>query len=736
MTGFIAWDGAASWAGQRRLVALAALALAWVGGPLVRPHDAACQLSAVEPAAAAIDPLTTGTLTAEQAARIVRDQELKPRFPSSGGEAEVQAALQAVGVPADDINRLLLHNNAFFHPKGDLGMYARHIKLNLADMASGELEVRRLLLSQHPAYGAIANRFADFLHLGLTAVPPDVADALSEFKGTVCLPRLQRLESARLAKVLGRQKLVVLRCVTSISDAAAAALAEGEAHIEAPLLTELDSEPLARKLAGRADLALPMLRTLGPRAAAGLAAGQGTIALPELRSLGSGVAQAIAGSRARFMFSLLNLTPAEADILARGQVRLAVSQIGIDSPGLLDKIVASGPSVNMAAPTLSEASARVLATCTGVVVLPNVTTLSPEAADALAAMPADLHIYRLSSLTSVPLAEKLAGQRNGIGLRLPLKSLTAEIAAILARSEGHLMLDVESLDPKAAAALAAHAGPLSLPRLTRLDSPLLAERLAAPVTSLAAVVSITPEAVAVLVRGATESLQLGIPKPDDALLASLSSCAGHLLLPAVESLTPAQLAILEKAGCRSLMLGAKQLAPEVVPQLEKLPMELRLPLVRTLSEETIAALADSPLRVGLAGLDVKALPAGALERLVSNPRVEGSFYWPLTRLTVAMAAGLAGRPGPVLLGNLEALDTPDAVAIATRLAAKQGPLVIPKLKRLSPKTLSALLDKVDIEIPRVSDLELINKPDGSPTDDFVLPPGYEDRKTTPPVRGR
>ena len=88
------------------------------------------------------------------------------------------------------------------------------------------------------------------------------------------------------------------------------------------------------------------------------------------------------------------------------------------------------------------------------------------------------------------------------------------------------------------------------------------------------------------------------------------------------------------------------------------------------------------------------------------------------------------------LGELEAIDTPDAVAIATKLAAKQGPLAIPKLKRLSPKTLSALLEKVDVEIPRIGDRELISEPDGSPTDDFVIPPGYEERKTTPPARGR
>ena len=226
--------------GQRRPVALLALTMAGSLAAAALPLGAASLLRAAEPPAqtassgAVVDPLAASTLTAAQAAQIVRDQETKPRFPAAGGEAELQTALQAVGVPADDINRVLLHNSVFFHPKGDLGMHARLIKLNLADMAANELEVRKLLLSQHPQYGATANRFADFLHLGLTAVPPDVADVLSEFKGSLCLPRLQRLESVRLAKALGRQKLVVLRCVVSISDAAAAALAEGDARVRGP----------------------------------------------------------------------------------------------------------------------------------------------------------------------------------------------------------------------------------------------------------------------------------------------------------------------------------------------------------------------------------------------------------------------------------------------------------------------------------------------------------------------
>jgi hypothetical protein len=495
---------------------------------------------------------------------------------------------------------------------------------------------------------------------------------------------------------------------------------------------------LARKFSARADRTLPCLRTLSPRAAAGLAEGQGTIHLPANPMLSPEGARSLAGSRALFRFGGFGLfSPEVAEILSQGQVRLeGVS--APDSPALIEKLVASGgPHIRVVSATLSEASARALKNYKGQVFLHSVTSLGPEAAAALAAIPGDLNFFKLSALTSVPLAEKLARQRNGHGLRLPLTSVTGEIAAILARSEGPLHLDaIETLDAEATAALAARTGPLSLAGLKRLDSAALAERLVAPATSFPKLVSIGPEAVAVLARGATDSLQLGILEPDEALLAALSACGGDLMLPALEALTAPQLAVMEKAGCRSLTLGTKQLAPEFVRQMEKLPMELRLPAVQTLSEETVAALAESPLRVGLAGLDGKALPDGKLERLVCNPRVEGRFYQHLTRLTVAMAAGLAGRPGPVWLGELEAIDTPDAVAIATKLAAKQGPLAIPKLKRLSPKTLSALLEKVDVEIPRIGDLELISEPDGSPTDDFVIPPGYEERKTTPPARGR
>jgi hypothetical protein len=66
--------------------------------------------------------------------------------------------------------------------------------------------------------------------------------------------------------------------------------------------------------------------------------------------------------------------------------------------------------------------------------------------------------------------------------------------------------------------------------------------------------------------------------------------------------------------------------------------------------------------------------------------------------------------------------------LAKALATRKGPLSLPNLKKLSPKTLSALIEKEDIEIPLIESLELIPEPDGSPTDDFVIPEGFQQRQ--------
>ncbi len=95
---------------------------------------------------------------------------------------------------------------------------------------------------------------------------------------------------------------------------------------------------------------------------------------------------------------------------------------------------------------------------------------------------------------------------------------------------------------------------------------------------------------------------------------------------------------------------------------------------------------------------------------------------PRARQKAALLVSVCARGNTsVSLGTLSAIESEDAVEIARILATARGPLALPRLKRISPKTLMALVVKEDIEIPLVETLELIREPDGSPTDDFVIP---------------
>jgi hypothetical protein len=101
----------------------------------------------------------------------------------------------------------------------------------------------------------------------------------------------------------------------------------------------------------------------------------------------------------------------------------------------------------------------------------------------------------------------------------------------------------------------------------------------------------------------------------------------------------------------------------------------------------------------------------------------------VTALDAATAKSLADFRGQHLsLDGLTTLDSVDSIAVAKALAAYKGRLRLPNLKKISPKTLAALLEKEDVEIPLIETLELIPEPDGSPTDDFVIPEWVESRE--------
>jgi len=80
------------------------------------------------------------------------------------------------------------------------------------------------------------------------------------------------------------------------------------------------------------------------------------------------------------------------------------------------------------------------------------------------------------------------------------------------------------------------------------------------------------------------------------------------------------------------------------------------------------------------------------------------------------------------LSAFAAFESPDSTDIAKALAARKGPLSLSKLERISAKALLALIEKEDVEIPPIETLELIPEPDGSTTDDFVIPEAFQQRQ--------
>ena len=191
----------------------------------------------------------------------------------------------------------------------------------------------------------------------------------------------------------------------------------------------------------------------------------------------------------------------------------------------------------------------------------------------------------------------------------------------------------------------------------------------------------------------------------------------------IESLTPEQARKLVKEF------------PGVVVEIEmpfgkpRVPGCLPLNGLKSLNAETARALTgydrlNGPLLLaGLTTLDA--------DTAKSLAEFKGGFLnlGGLTALDAEAAKALAAAPRwDGQLPGLTALDSPDSVAVATALATRKGPLWLPNLEKISPKTLSALIAKEDVEIPLIETLELIPEPDGSATEDFVVTKEFEQRQ--------
>ena len=160
--------------------------------------------------------------------------------------------------------------------------------------------------------------------------------------------------------------------------------------------------------------------------------------------------------------------------------------------------------------------------------------------------------------------------------------------------------------------------------------------------------------------------------------------------------------------------------------------QLKLNRITTLSADAARALAGFAGRElwlnGLATLEPEAV--AALTGFRGDNLYLGTFCQrlgggiPLDPEAARLVCTCARGNSPVALWQLTAIENADAVEIAEILATARGGLAIPHLKRISPRTLAALVKKEDIEIPLIETLELIREPDGRPTEDVVVPDGF------------
>lgn len=353
----------------------------------------------------------------------------------------------------------------------------------------------------------------------------------------------------------------------------------------------------------------------------------------------------------------------------------------------------------------------------GPLFLDGLSTISEEAATKLAQRK-EGGFLTLNGLTTLPegTAKALAQYKYGLALN-GLTEISADTAKALSQHENWLYLNgLTTLSDEAAKALTQHDG---------------------QILSLRGLVTLSDEAAKGLSQykgmlGVGDQVfPTGKPLTADRARPWLELLGGEL--PAITTLdTPESTAIAQA-------LAASK-SPIVLPNLTSISDEaaealaqqkggyLSLDGLTTLSGRAAKALAQHKGRLFLHGLTtVSDEAAEALAQHEGEITVNPQAFPIEKPLTVDRALAWA----TLLKGDLSrviAIDSPDSVAVAKALAARKGPLKLPNLWKISPKALTALLEKEDVEIPLIETLKLIQEPDGSVTEDFVIPERVQARQ--------
>lgn len=516
-------------------------------------------------------------------------------------------------------------------------------------------------------------------------ITPDVAEALARFRGDTLILGIKSLSpevAAALAK--SRTANVWLHSVTSLSPEAAATIAKMRSHLLLTSLSELDSVPLAEKLASRPGaLSFPYLKSITPEIAAALAKNEQSLTLAGLTDVSPEVQEKLAETVGNL--SLPNLT-------------------SLDGVPLAKKLAG------------------------GVVLLPKVQRLTEEQVEQLVGVKGQDSFWGgvylpLASITP-EIAEVMAGSPRPMNLTLVGSEFPAnEILGTLLKSRLNITLrDVEELTLDQIGVVAEglsgttvlpgslQFARLSLPKLQQLDSALLAETLVKSTGfNFPSVKSISAEAAAAL-----GSLPDADYRRSDGTLEKRPS--GELNFPSLEELSPETARLLLKKRWLSISFPSLQdVSLETIRLMARQTFRLNVG-IPALPAEFADAFAGTPTDTNMGGgfilfpnvtdlspeaarILVTSLNRGVKDignniRISNSPKLYfgGDFGFAssgFSRLSPEVAVELAKYEGLLAIQGLDAL--PDESAAA--LESFPGPHLLlsgPATQKLTPKAAESL----------------------------------------------
>ena len=240
-------------------------------------------------------------------------------------------------------------------------------------------------------------------------------------------------------------------------------------EIDTDNLKELTPK-LAAALAKQDDLCLDMVSTISDAAAKALAQHKGDLSLGSLKFISDVAAKALAQRKGRLNLGLESLSDVAAKALAQHKGDLDLD--GLES--ISDAVAVAlaqhkgGLLSLFQLSNITDSAAKALAQHTGDLYTYGLKTLSDAAAKALAQHKGQLYLDGLKSISDVA-ATALAQHKGNLSLN-GLESLSDDAAKALAKHRGDLSLDgIKSLSDIAAKALAKHKEELSLNGLESLS---------------------------------------------------------------------------------------------------------------------------------------------------------------------------------------------------------------------------------------------------------------------------